>query len=84
MSATSDVNVPLLIIAAGFILFGWTVGILAVRDYLRKQEIKDREFDEWYFRTHCSDCGAELPTENGECPRCQRQPEGVTSSDPAQ
>jgi hypothetical protein len=83
MSATPDANIPLLITAAGFIIFGWTVGILAVRDYLRKQEIKAQEFDEWYFRTHCSECRAELPTENGECPRCERQPEGVTSSDSA-
>lgn len=80
MPESQDANVPLLIIAMGFIIFGWTVGLLAVRDYLRKQEIKDQEFEEQFYRTHCRDCDAELDTENGQCSRCHNQ-EGVVSPD---
>lgn len=79
MSGSADVNVPLLIIAMGLIVLGWTIGLLAVRDFLRKQEIKDKEFDEQFFLTHCRDCDSELDTETGLCPRCRQ--EGVTSPD---
>ncbi|CCF82971.1 hypothetical protein [Nitrolancea hollandica] len=80
MPGSHDANVPLLIIAMGLIVLGWTVGILAVRDYLRKQEIKDQQFEEEFYRTHCRDCDAELDSETGQCPRCQQQ-EGITSPD---
>lgn len=83
MPGGHEANIPLLIIAAGFIIFGWTVGILAVRDYLKKAEIKDQQFEEQYFQTHCRDCEAELDTETEDCPH--RQPresrEGVISPD---
>ena len=83
MPGSHDANIPLLIIAAGFIVFGWVVGLLAVRDYLRKEELKDKKFEEEYFSTHCRICNTELDAETGECARCQPR-EGVVSSDPPQ